>query len=198
MKPRERNPWPVRIFVDVTEPGPLFQSLRARAEPAGIPVQRTVLHKRPGQGAALRGHHPFYGMGADFLVVDDGLTPVAAIERKTLEDLTRSATVGKEQSRQLFRKVKDLLHHPMPILLLEGTPSPLYRRAEPMILGFQFWCAREGVSLIHALTPNASAHTVFLVARKLREELEAPPRQTPAAGRLDDLDELPTGREAPT
>lgn len=146
----------------------LLQKLRLQSERAGIPVERSILHKREGSGPALTREHPFYGYGCDFVIADDTLVAVAVIERKTLDDLARSMTVGQErEGSRLFRQLGDLARHPMPLLLLEGAPSYMYRRFEPALLGFQFWCARNGIAIIYTTSLDATAKAVHLMARKL-------------------------------
>lgn len=173
----------MRIHVDVTEPGALIQTITQLAR--GIEVRRSILHKREGQGASMRENHPLYGLGADYVITDDADVPLAAIERKTLEDLARSLSLPPAGgSPRVFRQIKDLTAHPMPILLLEGQPSLLYRRLEPAILGFQFWCAREGVAIIYASTPAAAARAITQIARKIGGEAgietAPPPADAPA------------------
>lgn len=49
----------MRIFVDTTEPGIIFQDLSRRAAGSGITVDRTILHKREGLGGSAREAQPF-------------------------------------------------------------------------------------------------------------------------------------------
>ncbi len=159
--------------MDVTEPGAIYQPLAQRAGAGGMAVRRTVLHKRDGLGGSAREHHPFYGLGADYVIADDRDVPACAIERKTLEDLARSASIQNPlEPPRIFRQLQDLTCHPLPLLLLEGSPSFHYRRVEPAILGIQFWCARRGIAIISSTTPIASASAIFLIARKLASEIE--------------------------
>ncbi|MGQ0535225.1 MAG: ERCC4 domain-containing protein [Methanobacteriota archaeon] len=181
----------MKIFIDVTEPGLIFHTLCTRAKESDIEVRRTILHKRPGQGGSLRKDHPFYGLGADFVIAGDDGVELAGIERKTLEDLARSVSLDGKASGEprLFRQLKDLLHHPTPILIIEGRPSFLYRRLEPAILGLQFWCAREGLAIIFSTSALATATGVYLIARKLADEFEGyavPARPTDAPPVHDD------------
>jgi hypothetical protein len=149
----------------------VYQAIKVHAERDGIAVERTILHKRRGTGPALRGRHPFYRGGADYLIVDDHGAPVAAIERKSLDDLARSLGHGaKDEAPRLFRQICDLKRYPMPILLVEGGPTPVNLRMEPAILGLQFWCAREGVAVVYASSTASAARAVVLYARKLRQE----------------------------
>lgn len=164
----------MQIFVDSNEPGAIAQDLARRGLAAGFRVERTMLHKRVGLGGALRERHPLYGLGADFIVTDHGGEPVAAIERKTLEDLAKSATIRDPrvpEGSKLFRQLRDLLALPMPTLILEGQPSLLYRRAEPAMLGLQWWCAREGIAVVYSTGPLSTSHAVVLLASRFRREL---------------------------
>ncbi|MEA3200346.1 MAG: hypothetical protein QOE90_1774 [Thermoplasmata archaeon] len=180
----------MRIFVDITEPGQLYHILSYRCRPEKIAVQRSILHKRPGLGGRGREKHPFYGAGADYLIADDDGTPACAIERKNLDDLAKAITLDGDPERKprLFRQIRDLLSHPCPLLLLEGPPSPLYRRVEPAALGFQFWAVRQGISIITSSSPPASAHAIHLMARKLAAELEGKEPPQPQ----EDPDERPS------
>ena len=164
----------MKIHVDTTEPGVLVQDLTRRAALHGIRVQRSILHKREGLGGSAREEHPFYGLGADYVVCDEENIALAAVERKTLEDLAKSAAIRDprvNEGTKLFRQLRDLLAHPLPVLILEGQPSLLYRRSEPALLGLQLWCAREGISIVYATTPLASAHAIVLLARRLQKEI---------------------------
>src|SRR5439155_15561861 len=96
----------MRVYVDVTEPGALVQKIRYQSERAGIPVERSLLHKREGSGPALARDHPFYGYGCDVVISDDSLIAIAVIERKTLDDLARSMSVSdKHEGSRLFRQL---------------------------------------------------------------------------------------------
>lgn len=164
----------MRIHVDVTEPGTLSHEIARMAEGTAISVTRTILHKRTGLGATARETHPLYGTGADYVICDPSDQPIVGIERKTLEDLAKSTSLDLEGGKpKIFRQLKDLARHPMPILMLEGLPGVLYRRLEPAAIGIQFWCARQGISVITTTSPLASARAVFLIARKLGSELAA-------------------------
>jgi len=179
------------IFVDSTEPGIVFQDISRRGAAAGIAVERTILHKREGLGGSAREEHPFYGLGADFIIADATRVPLAAIERKTLEDLAKSAAIHDGRAAEgtkIFRQLRDLMVHPMPVLMLEGQASILYRRMEPALLGLQLWCAREGISLIYSTGPLATSHAVVLLARRLSRELardDAPFEPPPTTTRVD-------------
>jgi hypothetical protein len=164
----------VKIYIDSTEPGVLFQDLTRRASVAGISVERTILHKREGLGGSARERHPFYGLGADFVIADSYGIALAAIERKTLEDFAKSAGIKDNRAPEgakLFRQLRELCAHPMPVLVLEGSASALYRHAEPAMLGLQIWCAREGISILYSTGPLATAHAVVLLARHLGREM---------------------------
>lgn len=166
----------MQVYVDITEPGAVFHTIHRRGQEEGIDVERTVLHKREGKGGSMRADHPFYGMGADFVVADDKDLPLVGIERKTMEGLARSISLDEEEdgAPKIFRQLGDLMVHPTRLLMLEGRPSSLYRRVEPAILGLQFWCARQGVAIVTTTSPTASGNAVFLIARRLKEELEDP------------------------
>lgn len=181
----------MRIFVDITEPGMLVHHLAMKGNACGIRVERTILHKRGGLGAPAREKHPFYGLGGDYLICDDELNVACAIEQKSFDDLAKAITLDGDPARRprLFRQVTDLVAHPLPILLLEGPPSPLYRRIEPVALGFQFWAARQGVSILTSASPLGSAQAILCIARKLAQELEG--RSAPAPP--EDPDERPAG-----
>lgn len=181
----------MRVFVDYTEPGAIFQKLIEKTKDTRIRVDRTILHKRAGLGASAIERHPFYGLGADYLVTDDDLLPAVAIERKTYDDLAKSITLvdrGRQGGR-IFRQLTDLQSHPTPILLLEGPHSILYRRVEAASLGIQFWCAKQGIALMTTSSPEATAHAIFLMARKLGIEWESAPAEVEAA--------LETAKRAP-
>ena len=171
----------MRIYIDATEPGAFLLGVRKHAERAGIPVQRTLLHKREGIGASLRERHPLYGSGCDVIITDDALVPTCAMERKTLDDLARSATVGRDtEAPRFFRQMKDLARQPTPLLLLEGTPSFLYRQTEPMMVGLQFWLAREGIAIIATSSLGSSARAVAQIAKKLRDTYDFDSPRDPA------------------
>lgn len=162
----------VRIHIDVTEPGALAHEVSSMCEGTTIVVERSILHKREGLGASAREAHPLYGSGADYVICDPSGQPVAGIERKTLEDLAKSTSLDLEGGkRKIFRQLKDLTRHPMPVLMLEGLPGVLYRRLEPAAIGIQSWCARQGIAIVTTTSPMASARAVFLIARKLGSEL---------------------------
>lgn len=163
----------MRIYVDTTEPGIIVQDLTRRSTPHGIRVERSILHKREGLGGSAREDHPFYGLGADYVICDTTGVPLAAVERKTLEDLAKSAALKDPRAAEgtkIFRQLRDLLAHPFPVLLLEGQPSLLYRRCEPALVGLQAWCAREGIAILYSTGPLASAHAVALLARRILRE----------------------------
>lgn len=186
----------MKIFVDTTEPGQLFHHLRFRGRASGIEVQRSILHKRDGLAGSARERHPFYGLGADYVITDSDLVPAAAIERKSLDDLAKSIALQDDRtsSARIFRQVRDIMAHPWPILLLEGQPSALYRRVEPLALVIQFWCARQGVSLMYSSSPVASAQAILGITRKLGMELEGSDLRPPPR---DDPDEGPFAASAP-
>lgn len=164
----------MRIYVDATEPGIVFHDVARRGAADKFHVERSLLHKREGLGGSARENHPFYGLGADFVITDASKVPVAAIERKTLDDLAKSAGIVDRRAPEgtkLFRQLRDLLSHPMPVLILEGAPTMLYRRVEPALVGLQLWCAREGISIIYTTGPLASSHAVVLLARRLSREM---------------------------
>lgn len=190
----------MRILVDVTEPGAIVQALSQKASSAGIDVVRTILHNRPQSSESdLRGRHPLFGRGADYVVVDADQMPLATIERKTFHDLalTSVETEGPKARSKVIRQLADLAANPTPILILEGRPSMLYRQRENQLIGLQFWCIREGIGLMVTSSPNWSAHAVFLIARKLAQEIGAPlgrpPGPPPAR---DDPDEGLPSRDA--
>lgn len=165
----------MRIFVDATEPGVLLQKIRQKSERAGIPVERTILYKRDGFAASQE--HPFYGFGCDYVIADDGLSAVSVIERKTLDDLARSLSIGEKQDgSRLFRQLSDLARHPMPMLFLEGQPSYMYHRFEAALLGFQFWCARNGIATMYSTSLDSTAKAIHLIARKLATTYDTPVR----------------------
>lgn len=170
------------IHCDITEPGLIPQALRVMAADSGIDVHRSILHKRAGSGKALRTKHPFYGLGADYLIATSDGSRVAAIERKTMDDLARDVTLGpREMQGRVFRQLRDLRNHPCPILLIEGTPTPLYLRVEPALLGLQFWCAREGIACMHTSSPHATARALLYITRRLQRELE---QVAPSSGQV--------------
>lgn len=172
----------MQVFVDITEPGHLYHHLRLRGEDVGILVTRSILHKRTGLGGSARERHPFYGLGADYVITDAERVPVCAIERKNLEDLARSLALRENAgSGRIFRQLRELAMHPMPILLLEGSASALYQRVEPGILGLQFWAAREGISLLYASSPTATAQGILNIAKKLAKELGEDMQGDPSA-----------------
>jgi hypothetical protein len=190
----------MRIYVDSTEPGVLLQKLRQQAERGGIPVERTILHKRENGGPALTREHPFYGYGCDFVIADDSVVCVAAIERKTLDDLARSLSVGQDrEGSRLFRQLTDLARHPMPLLILEGSPNYMYRHFEPALLGFQFWCARNGIAIMYSTSLEATAKAVHLMTRKLGQSYDSKAGNDltaflrAAEARPIDADERPSG-----
>lgn len=113
------------MFVDSTEPGTIFQALKIHLEGEGIGVERVWLHKRGGQGAATRRRHPHYARGGDYLVADRFDTPLVSVERKTLHDLARSASLDNPEdgAPRIFRQLRELGANPMPILLLEGPQA---------------------------------------------------------------------------
>lgn len=186
----------MRIFVDVNEPGSLYHALAYRGARWRIDVQRSLLHKRRGLGAAGAADQPGYGLGADYVIADAGLNTVAAIERKSLEDLARTITLEERRQPKVFRQLKDLMLHPCPILLIEGNPSLLYRRVEAISLGLQFWAVRSGVSILYSSGPQATVQAVLTVARKIGQELGEVSRK-PEAGRPD-ADELPLDEGQPS
>lgn len=163
----------MRIYADITEPARLVHYMGREGVRWGIDVHRTILHKRAGLGASARPRHPLYGAGADYVVTDNAGFPVAAIERKSLDDLAKTITLAEPgKGSKIFRQLRDLVHQPLPILLLEGLPSPLYARIESASIGIQFWCARQGIAVVMTTCPAMSAQAVLLVARKLAVQLE--------------------------
>lgn len=135
-------------------------------------VTRTMLHKRTGLAGRARERHPFYGLGADSVITDAQQVPVAAIERKTLEDLARVLAVRETGADpRIFRPLRELTMHLTPILLLEGTASAYSRRVEPGMLGLQFRAAREGIAILYSSGPSATAQAILDVARKPGKEL---------------------------
>lgn len=172
------------IHCDVTEPGLIPQALAVRTAGSGIEVRRSILHKRAGSGALLRSRHPHYGLGADYIISDADGVRLAAIERKTMDDLARGVTLDAERGNRLFRQLRDLRSHPCPILLIEGPPTPLYRRVEPALLGRQFWCAREGIALMHATDIDATVGALTFIARRLQREAQGQAKPSQGTGRV--------------
>lgn len=169
----------MRIHIDTTEPGLVFHALEHRARQEGIALVRSMLHKRSGLGGSALERHPFYGRGADFIIADNGDIALAAIERKTLDDLAKSVVLRDDRApegRKLFRQLRDLKAHPMPVLVVEGSPSPFYVRCEPALLGLQVWCAREGIAIAYTTGALSTAHLVIVLARRLAAEMGLPLR----------------------
>lgn len=181
----------MRILVDATEPGQIYQRLRWRIQEAGEPVEveRTWLHKRAGRAAAQRERTPHYASGADYLILDKFDIPLVSIERKTLHDLAKSASLDRAKDKQprIFRQAQDLAASPLPILLLEGRPTGLYQSLEPMLLGLQFWLIRQGVSMLYTTTPERTADALFLMTRKLYAELHDELHAEPHASSQPDV-----------
>lgn len=157
----------MRIYADITEPARLVHELGRQAVKWDIEVHRTLIHKRAGLAGRARARHPFYGGGADYVVTDAAGAPVAAIERKTMDDLAKSIALAEPgKGPRIFRQLRDLKSHPLPILLLEGPASPRYARIELASLGIQLWCAREGIALITTSSSAVSIAAILLVARR--------------------------------